>query len=401
MFEELFEIQGEMASAVDLSYRRYLYDEIDWNTRLFAIVGARGVGKTTLFLQYYKENFSSPEECLYVSADNVRVSSLGLFNIASEFFKTGGKFFIIDEIHKYPNWSLELKNIYDSFPKAKVAITGSSSLGILGKKSDLSRRLMTYYLRGLSFREYLLLSTGERFQSYTLEEIIDGHVSIALSVKNKISPLKHFKDYLKSGYYPFCFEGREQYHVKLNNVVEKVISEDIPALFGVKTSSTQVLRKLVYLVATSQPFTPNIERIGSQMGVSKEYIYNYLEYLEKAGIFTFVYSNTKGLKLVRKPQKIYMENPNLFYSITGSAGFRSDIGAVRESFFVNQLKSSHVLFASSSIDFEVDNKFFFEIGGAKKDKKQIEGKKNAFIVLDGIEVGSKNKIPLWLMGFLY
>lgn len=401
MLEELFELQVEMAAPVDLAFKRYLYGQIDWNARLFAMVGARGVGKTTLLLQHFKERFASPEECLYVSADNIKVASLGLFDIASEFFRSGGQLLIIDEIHKYPQWSRELKNIYDSFPKGRVGITGSSSLGILQGKHDLSRRMMVYGLKGLSFREYLSLETGVPFPSYRLEDLLRRHVAIAASVKAKAGALKYFKEYLRWGYYPFYLEGRQQYHVKLNNVVEKVICEDIPALFGVKTTSIPLLRKLVYLVATSQPFVPNIERIGSQIGISKEYAYNYLEYLEKAGIFSFVYADAKGLKLVRKPQRIYLENPNLFHAVLGGLGFRSEIGAVRESFFVNQVKGAHKIFGSSRADFVLDEGVLFEVGGEKKGRKQLGGAVDAFVVSDGIEVGAKGKIPLWLMGFLY
>lgn len=401
MLEELFEIQIEMASAIDLSLKRYLYDRVDWGERLFAIIGARGVGKTTLMLQHYKENYGSPEDCLYISADNVRVASIGLFEIASNFFKSDGKFLIIDEIHKYPDWPRELKNIYDSFPKARVAITGSSSLGIIAGKHDLSRRMMVHQMKGLSFREYLSIETQVSARPYHLDEILTDHVKIASSIKEKTRVLKHFKDYLKWGYYPFYIEGRGQYGVKLNNVVEKVISEDIPALFGVKTSSIPQLRKLIYLVATSQPFIPNIERIGSQMGISKEYVYNYLEYLDKAGIFSSIYAAEKGLKIIRKPQNIYLENPNLFHAITGEMGFRSEIGAVRESFFLNQLKAVGPVFSAGSGDFIVGNGLLFEIGGEGKSRRQIADQKNAFVVADAIEIGSKGKIPLWLMGFLY
>lgn len=401
MIEELFEIQLEMTAAVNLSFKRYLYEKIDWNTRLFAVVGARGVGKTTLLLQHYKENYSSPEECLYVSADNILVSSIGLLKIATEFFRSGGKLFIIDEVHKYPNWSGEIKNIYDSFPNGRIAITGSSSLGILSKGSDLSRRMMIYQIKGLSFREYLALEAEIKLPAYSVGDILDRHVTIAASIKEKTKALKHFKNYLKHGYYPFYLENREQYHIKLNNVVEKVISEDIPTLFGVKTSSIPLLRKLIYLVATSQPFIPNIERIGSQIGISKEYVYNFLEYLDKAGIFACVYPAEKGLKLVRKPQKIYLENPNLFHAILGKTGFRSEIGAIRESFFVNQMKVVQTVLASDSADFVVNGSFLFEVGGENKGYKQIAGKKNSFIVSDEIEIGSGNKIPLWMIGLLY
>ena len=401
MLSELFELQVEIVKPVSLGFKRYLYQEIDWNNRLVAVVGARGVGKTTLLIQYYKEKYGLPDKCLYLSADNVRVASAGLFEIASEFFKLGGEMLMIDEIHKYEDWSRELKNIYDSFPSARLAISGSSSLGILKGRHDLSRRIVVYNLCGLSFREFLFLEAKENFGVYNFADILDNHTKYATKICNKIKVLKYFRDYLKYGFYPFFLEGTKSYDSKLNNIVEKIIYEDIPLLFGIKISSTHLLKKIVFLVATSQPFVPNIEKISSQLGISKEYVYNYLEYLEKAHLFSFLYAQEQGFKLVRKSEKIYLENSNLFHAVLGQIGFKSEIGAVRESFFLNQLKVNHKVFSSERGDFSVDEKYVFEVGGKSKDNKQIRDIKNAFIVADDIEVGAGNKIPLWLFGFLY
>lgn len=401
MLEDLFELQVEIAKSIDTSFKRYLFNQINWQSRMFAITGARGTGKTTLLLQYYKEKYSSPEECLYISADNIKVISFGLFNIANSFFKLGGTRLIIDEIHKYQNWSQELKNIYDSFPKAKIAVSGSSTSAIVKGKSDLSRRIVLYNLKGLSFREFLSLETKISYETLSLENILKDHVKLASSIIQPIKVLQHFKNYLKSGYYPFFMEGKEDYENKFNNVIDKVLYEDIPTSFGIKNTSVPILKKIIYLIATSQPFTPNIERMSSQLGVSREYIYNFIEYLEKVGLFSLIFSNTAGFKLVRKAQKIYLENPNLFYTFLGKEGLRAEEGAIREAFFVNQLRSSHTVLAEEKADFIVDGKYVFEIGGKNKDRRQIAGNPNSFIVSDGIEIGSGNKIPLWLMGFLY
>lgn len=401
MLGEFVELQIENARSVDMAFKRYLFGQINWNARLVGIVGARGTGKTTLLLQYYKEHFSSPEECLYITADHVRVAALGLFEIASDFFKMGGKVFIIDEVHKYPDWTREVKNIYDSFPKAKIIVSGSSTTAVIQGKHDLSRRIMLYTLRGLSFREYLELELHEKLDAYALNDIIGKHVKIASSLIRIPNILKHFNDYLNHGHYPFYLEGKDEFPSKLGNVIEKIISSDIPAIYGLKPSSIHFLRKLIYLVATSQPFIPNVERISGQLGLSKEYVYNYLDYLEEAHLFSFLHKNEQGLKLVRKAQKIYLENPNLFHAILGKTGFRSEIGAVRESFFVNQLAGVHRIHVGDQNDFVVDGEYDFEIGGRQKGSEQLRGKKNAVIAADGIEVGTKNKIPLWLFGFLY
>ncbi len=401
MLNEFFEIQKNITSAINVDFKRYLYDKIDWSPRLFALVGPRGVGKTTLLLQNYKEHFKSPEECLYLSADNVRVAALGLYNTAVEFFKYGGKVLIVDEVHKYPDWTKEIKSIYDSFPRSKIVLSGSSRLSIIKGKGDLSRRILFYELKGLSFREFLELETKAKYPALSLNEILKDHVRIAGAICGKIRVLKYFKEYLRNGYYPFFLEGKEHYEERLNNVFEKTLYEDIPTLFGLKASSVPALKKLVYLVATSPPFTPNIEKISSQIGISREYVYHYIDFLEKAGIFSLVYPDKGGFKLIRKAHKIYPENPNLFNAIIGKEGWKEEEGAVREAFFVNQLKGIKKIFTSDRGDFLVDEKYIFEIGGKNKDFSQIGTGKNAFIAADGIELGDRQKIPLWLMGFLY
>lgn len=401
MLSELFGLQAENARSVDMIFKRYLYGQINWSARLIGIVGGRGTGKTTLLLQYYKEHFTSPEDCLYITADHVKVAALGLFDIASDFFKMGGRALIIDEIHKYPDWTREVKNIYDSFPKAKIILSGSSTTAVIHGKHDLSRRITVYTLCGLSFREYLELELGESFKIHGLAEITGSHVKIASGLTRIPNILRHFNNYLNFGHYPFYREGKNEFGPKLGNVIEKIISSDIPAIHGLKPSSIHFLRKLIYLVATSQPFIPNMERISGQLGLSKEYVYNYLDYLKEAHIFSFLHQNEQGLRLVRKAQKIYLENPNLFHAILGKTGLRAEIGAVRESYFVNQVAGVHRVFAGDQNDFIVDNHYHFEVGGRQKGNDQIRGKKNAFIAADGIEVGSQNKIPLWLFGFLY
>jgi predicted AAA+ superfamily ATPase len=401
MLEELIRIHLAKVAEIKSDFQRYLYKQINWKERLIGIIGARGVGKTTLILQYYKENYKTPEDCLYISCDNVMVISEGLLNIAKNFFALGGKALLLDEIHKYPSWSQELKNIYDSFPNKQIVFSGSSSLDIIKGKYDLSRRAVIYQLIGLSFREYLRLELGLNIERLDLEEILRDHARIAARIIAKIPVLKYFKKYLQFGYYPFYLEGMDSYYQKINNVIEKIVYEDIPSVFPIKLSSVPVLKKIIYLIATSQPFSPNIERMSSALRVSKEYIYLYLDYLSSAGLFNSLYPTGVGFRMIRKPSKIYLENPNLSYTLGEKERLPLATGAIRECFFLNQVGKDHRISYPKKGDFLVDEKFIFEIGGKNKGSLSIKGKTKSFLALDDLEIGFKNRIPLYLFGFLY
>jgi hypothetical protein len=355
-------------------------------------------------LQYYLENFETPEACLYISADNINVAEKGLYNIAEEFFKFGGASLLVDEVHKYPKWQQELKNIYDSFPSKRIIFSGSSSIHILKGKTDLSRRVVFYDLKGLSFREFLELRINRTFKPFGFDELLKEHLKIAGKISQELPVLKYLKEYFKFGYYPFFKEGIDVFHTKLNNVVDKIFYDDIPLLFNVKPSTVHSLKKLFYLIATSQPFIPNITRISKQLGISKEYIYAYIDELEKAGLFILLWQCAKGYKLLRKPQKIYLENVNLFTLVEETKGLSIEKGSLRETFFLNQVSSSTRLYSSKMADFTDRHGRIFEVGGRSKQEqsgKDILSKENYFIIPDDINVGFKNKIPLWLFGFLY
>jgi hypothetical protein len=398
MIEKLIEIQLSLVNRIEkFTFKRYLFDKINWQNSLIGIIGARGVGKTTLLLQYYRDNFSSAQECLYFSADNINVINQGLYNIAEEFFKYGGRVLLIDEIHKYPNWQLELKNLYDSFPKKKIIFSGSSTINILKGKADLSRRVIFYSLPGLSFREFLKLRLDKEYEVIEFKQLLKNHMKIADKISSQLPVLKYFIEYLKFGYYPFFREGIDSYYHKLNNVIEKIFYEDIPTVFKVKLPAIYNLKRIFYLVATSQPFIPNISKLSSQLGISKEFIYTYIEELEKANLFTLLYPRTKGLKLVRKPQKIYLENTNLFHLIEREKGFGIESGSLRETFFLNQLGKVLKLFYSEEADFLDSKGRKYEIGGRRKQTFSSD----IIYALDGLTVGFKNRIPLWLFGFLY
>lgn len=398
MIEKYIEIQLSLAKEVErLPFRRYLFERINWDTHLIGITGARGTGKTTLLLQYYLSNFKNPEDCLYFSADHITVANSGLYAIAEEFFRFGGRVLLIDEVHKYPQWQIELKNIYDSFPAKKIIFSGSSTINILKGKADLSRRAVYYSLAGLSFREFLILRLNKEFKAIKLERLLKSHIEFANDINSELPVFKYFKEYLKFGYYPFFKEGIDSFPSKLANVIEKILYEDMPSLFNIKYSTIHSLKKLFYLVATSQPFIPNISRISAQLDISKEYIYTYLNEFEKAGLFILLYLKAKGFRLLRKPQKIYLENTNLFYLVE-EKGFNIEKGSLRETFFANQVMNVGNLHYSEGADFVDDEGRRFEVGGRNKSSKDL---RDVYFALDDITVGFKNRIPLWLFGFLY
>ena len=403
MLEHFYEIQARVANSVELEFKRFLFDRIDWRARLFALIGPRGVGKTTMMLQHYKEHYGDPRECLYVSADNIRVQAVGLYEIAGEFFRLGGRLLLVDEVHKYPGWAMEIKNIYDSFPAGRMAVSGSSTLELLKGGYDLSRRLVSYRLPGLSFREFLALQTGSQVEPLSLEQLVAGHTELAGRIIKDAGGtiLGHFRDYMDWGYYPFYLEGKDSYHAKLGNVVEKILSDDIPAVFGVRPTSVPVLRKMLHLVATSQPFAPNIERMAANLGISREYVNNFLEYLRLAGLFAFLGRPEGGFKAVRKPRKVYLDNPNLFPTLLASSEVAPRVGAIRESFFLNQVYSACGVAADAQVDFVTAGGYRFEVGGRSKGEEQLHGAKNAYLAVADIEIGSGRRIPLWLFGFLY
>ncbi len=395
-----FEIHQKATEGVSPTFKRYLFSEIEWQERLIGIVGPRGVGKTTLLLQHYLEKYGSVKKCLYVSCDQVQFSNIGIFNLGKEYFQMGGEALIFDEIHKYPLWTQEIKNLTDVYKNKKILLSGSSSIAFSKGIGDLSRRVAPFSLHGLSFREYLNLTQNVHFDPVSLGEIIENHIEMSEKICKVVQPLPEFKKYLKSGYYPFFLEGEKTFQQKLMNVIEKVISEDIPTLFSISQAKIPTLRKMLWLVASSPPFSPNIEKISSGLNLSKEYTYKFFEYLQTAGLMQFLRSFQKSHKLVRKPEKIFIADPNLLESIVGSIQLEGSVGAVRETFFLNQVKLKHSVFSHPNADFQVDN-LVFEVGGPSKDGNQIVREKNAFLVLDQQEHGYKNRIPLYLFGFLY
>lgn len=397
--EELFDTFYRELRKADLSFQRYLMNDIDWEGRLLAITGARGTGKTTLILQHIRHTFgNSPTEALYVSADNIWFSGNRLFDLAGDFEKQGGRYLFIDEIHKYENWSREIKNIYDSFSGLKVVITGSSMLEIYKGNADLSRRAVHYVLQGLSFREFLNYDQGFDFDKFTLDEILQNHIEIAGSFNDKMRPLPLFDTYLKQGYYPYYKSDKRFYLSKLANTVNLILEVDLPAIKAIEMHSVRKIKKLLWIISQSVPFTPNITDLANNLGVSRNSLLSYLAILERGGLVNLLQNNTKNMSSLAKPEKIYLNNTNQIYAFDAD---KPDIGNLRETFFFNQLKTIGEVASSNRGDFTFDDKYIFEIGGKNKGHEQITGLKNAYLALDNLEYGFGNKIPLWLFGMLY
>lgn len=373
-----------------VEFFRYKYNQIKWESRAFGLVGPRGVGKSTMLLQYIKQNLDT-KDTLYVSADNLYFAEHKLVDLADRFVKMGGKHLFIDEIHKYEGWSRELKQIYDSYDDLQIVISGSSILDIYKGMADLSRRMPIYEMQGLSFREYLRLFHSIDVPVYSLKDILT-HKAVISGVEH---PLPLFHDYLKRGYYPF---GRDaEFEIELMQVINQTMEIDIPMHIKTNISVGRKLKSLIMVVSKSVPFKPVMQKLADVTGISRNDIPDYLIYMERAGMISQLRNATGGLRGLGKVEKLYLDNTNLIYAL---APEHADIGNVRETFFMNQTRVCNDVRSSDISDFEIDNKVF-EIGGRKKGQKQIENASDGYIVKDDIESGYANVIPLWAFGLNY
>ena len=372
------------------TFHRYMYDQVSWQSRMFGLVGPRGVGKSTMILQFIKEHKDS-RHMFYVTADHLYFSSHTLVDLVDEFAKEGGEQIFIDEIHKYENWSRELKQIYDSHPDVKVGFTGSSVLDIYKGYADLSRRAPIFMMQGLSFREYLMMFHQIEVPTYTLNDIVGQKAMIA----NVNHPLPLFRDYLKRGYYPFANEG--DYELRLRQVVNQTMEVDIPLYANMNASTGRKLKKLLTVIAQSVPFKPVMDSIATVIGVSRNVLPDYFLYMEQAGMIGQLRDNTGGIRGIGKVEKVYLDNTSLAYLLGDKA---TDIGNIRETFFYNQMRVTTDIISSRTSDFEIDG-MTFEVGGKKKGKKQLTHAEVGFVVKDDIEFGSGNIIPLWAFGLTY
>lgn len=383
---------------VTTAFKRYLYYEIDWKDRLIIIKGARGTGKTTLILQYIKETFEYSDKALYVSLDDIWFSENRLVHLAEEFVKMGGTHLFIDEVHKYPVWSQEIKNMYDDHPELQLIVTSSSALQILKGSSDLSRRAIIYNLNEMSIREFIQLHHQIPVPKLSLHEILSNHTQKAVEISEMIKPLRIFKEYLQWGCYPYSVENKDNYLQRLINTVLLTLETDMPAILNIDYSSVVKLKRLLYVITTSSPFKPNISELSQKIGVSRDTLLRYIHYLENAHLIHLLQSGKIGMSYMAKPDKIYPGNPNIIYAVGEN---QINTGTLRETFFFNQLMAFTKIYYTTAGDFNVNNEFVVEVGGKNKTNEQIKSLEKAYLALDGIEIGFKNKIPLWLFGFLY
>jgi len=396
--DTLIEKSYQKVRDVDTRFIRSIMDKIDWDDRLIGIRGARGVGKTTVLLQRIKKKLGNTSETLYVSLDNLWFTEHSLLELVDFFVKRGGKFLFLDEVHKYPNWSQAIKNIYDDFPTLKVVFTGSSLLEILNARADLSRRSIVYDIQGLSYREFLNITQKTDFQIVSLSDILKNHKEKSDEILLKIKPLQFFNEYLRHGYYPFFTEGITRFPYRLEEVVNMILEIELPLLRSVEPAYILKIKQLLQIVAESVPFIPNIDGLSKRIKIHRNTLISYLNYLQETRLINHLHKDISGINRLQKPEKIYLENPNLAYTL---AEKNADIGNIRETFFLNQMSYNHIVEYPNSGDFWVDKQFLFEIGGKNKSGKQIKEAGNAYIVADNIEYGFDKKIPLWLFGMLY
>lgn len=388
--EQLYEFFQRKVKNVPTGFLRYMYHRIKWQSRFFGLVGPRGVGKSTLLLQYIRLNLDTADT-LYVSADHLYFSQHSLVELADRFVKMGGKHLFIDEIHKYDGWSRELKQIYDSYDELQVVISGSSILDIYQGMADLSRRVPIYHMQGLSFREYLQLFHDIEVPAYSLDDIL-AHKAVIAQADH---PLPLFQHYLRMGYYPFGKD--EEFEMELLQVINQTMEVDIPQHIQANISLGRKLKSLLMVVARSVPFKPVMQKLAEATGISRNDIPSYLIYMEKAGMIAQLRDATGGIRGLGKTEKLYLDNTNLIYALAPDA---AEIGNIRETFFMNQMRVMNDVVSSPASDFEIDGKTF-EIGGRKKGQKQIENIREGYIVKDDIETGYANVIPLWAFGLNY
>lgn len=393
--ERLIKLSQRKTDSVKMGFKRFLYAEIDWNQPLTIIIGHRGAGKTTLLLQRVKE---LKDKAIYLSLDDIYFETYRLVELIETLYEKGYRHFFLDEVHRYQYWSKDLKNIYDNYPEIKIVTTGSSILEVNKGQADLSRRAVTYYLPGLSFREFLELEHQQTFPQITLDTITQLHQEISSDYTDLVNIDKIFKEYMRYGYYPFFKEGVKVYGQKLQETTNLVLDIDIAPFEDLSHTTVRNMKKLLYIISQSVPFTPNITKISERMNVPRNSILKILDLLNHARIISLLKRETKGISYLQKPEKIYLQNPNLAWFLSEN---KPNIGNLRETFFFNQIEVRHQVTSSRVGDFLIDDIYTFEIGGPSKTQEQIRGIPNSFIASDGIKGGSGNKIPLWLFGFLY
>ena len=376
---------------------RYLYDTINWDNRLIVLKGARGVGKTTMLLQHISRSFEDPAKALYVSADHIWFANHSIIDLAEYHYTHGGTHLFIDEVHKYPNWQQEIKNIYDSYPRLNLVVTGSSMLRLEHAMGDLSRRCKLYTMRGLSFREYLKLEHIADWQVLPLEEIVRHHTRLAGRLTGQVKVLGHFEQYLRHGYYPFYQEEGNGFDERLQRVINTVLNEDIPAVAKVEYETIYKLKQLLAILSEHSPYTLNVSALARVLGTSTSQVMKLIDLLSQAAVIRRLFSKERSMKMLQKPEKVLFDNTNIMYALSQEV----DQGTLRETFFAEMLSYNHSVSMPQKGDLLVDSQLLFEVGGRQKGFKQIANIPDSYVVADGIDIGFENKIPLWMFGLLY
>ena len=399
--ETLFRRHDQYIAKTPMDIVRETMQDIGWDSRLIAIVGARGVGKSTLMRQYVKLNFEPYDRSvLYCSLDSVYFSTHTVIELAEGFVAGGGRRLMLDEVHKYDGWSREIKEIYELYPELKIVLSGSSLLHILNADADLSRRCVRYSMYGLSFREFLRFYKGLDFGRCSLETILSDNARLCAEVNAGCRPLMLFDEYLEYGYYPFYSENASDYHIKIGQVVNFVIDVELPLLRRVDVANLRKIKALVGIIASGVPYELDASKLAKAVGTGRDTVVEYLRHLSDARIFNLLYSGAKSIGKLTRPDKVYLENSNLLYALSSET---VEIGTARETFAVSQLNNGgcQVEYGRHGGDFMVDGKYTFEVGGKDKGYAQIAGIGNSYILSDDIETPLGNRLPLWLLGFLY
>ncbi|NCT10486.1 MAG: ATP-binding protein [Flavobacteriia bacterium] len=394
----LLEQSERLVSSVSLDFKRYLFDVIPWNNRLIGIKGARGTGKTTLLLQWIKEQDLPTEKAAYFSLDDLYFTSHSLKETVSTFYKNGGQILVLDEVHKYKNWSQEIKNCYDFYPELKIVFTGSSIIDITKQEGDLSRRALLFELVGLSFREYLKMLHIVDLPILNLQELLFHSAEIKKKIPVGFRPNQHFSHYLHVGYYPFGLADTTSIHQRINQLIRTIVEIDLAELKDFDIRNAKKMLQLIYVIAQQVPFKPNISNLAIKTGIHRNSLNSYLYYLDQAKIISLVFQAGNSIAILQKPEKIVLNNTTLLYALSEEKAL---VGTLRETFFVSQLQTIHKVNVSKQADFLVDGTYTFEVGGKGKGQKQIKGLENAWIVKDDIELPMLNTIPLWMFGLLY
>jgi uncharacterized protein len=395
--EELIHRSRERINRVSTRYRRDELYRMDWNQRLIGITGSRGVGKTTLLLQRIRERHGLGDEALYLSLDDLYFTEHRLLDLVEDFRRGGGSFVYLDEVHKYPGWANEVKTLYDLYPDLYVVFTGSSMLELHKANADLSRRAVMYQLHGLTFRQYLGIKGLLRHDPVQLDEVLHRSNDLIMSLPDHFRPYPHFREYLRTGYLPFFLESGTWYPDLLQASTRAIVESDMAYLYNIDVRNLKSIYQLLYAVATSPPFKPNIAKISERLEISRNTVVQYLHYLAKADLLVLLSSSKKGLSSMQKPDKIYFSNPNLYYALHPG---EPNTGAVRESFVLSQLRRSHDVRYPEKGDFLVDEQYLIEVGGRNKSGHQIAESPQGFIAADDLEYALGRKLPIWLFGWI-